>query len=107
MVCCQQDCRSHLPRRSDLMDASNFTQICGLFALNMGKNESRLGTGLSSLPVRFNSNTPENRRRTKGKAMFFLIRAAFWLSIVVILLPTGSHQPKSAPTVETAEAVSA
>jgi hypothetical protein len=39
--------------------------------------------------------------------MFFLIRAAFWLSIVVILLPTGSQQPKSVPTIETAEAVSA
>ncbi len=39
--------------------------------------------------------------------MFFLIRAAFWLSIVVILLPTGSQQPKSTPTLETGEAVSA
>lgn len=39
--------------------------------------------------------------------MFFLIRAAFWLSIVIILLPTGSQQPKSAPTIETADAVSA
>ncbi len=39
--------------------------------------------------------------------MFFLIRAAFWLSIVIILLPTGSQQPKSAPTIETSEAVSA
>jgi hypothetical protein len=39
--------------------------------------------------------------------MFFLIRVAFWLSIVIILLPTGSKQPKSVPTVETAEAVSA
>ncbi len=39
--------------------------------------------------------------------MFFLIRAAFWLSIVIILLPTGSQQPKSMPTIETAEAVSA
>jgi hypothetical protein len=36
--------------------------------------------------------------------MFFLIRAAFWLSIVIILLPTSS-QPT--PTIETAEAVSA
>jgi hypothetical protein len=38
--------------------------------------------------------------------MFFLIRAAFWLSIVVILLPTGS-QPNHGPNIETAEAVSA
>ena len=39
--------------------------------------------------------------------MFFLVRAAFWLSIVIILLPTGSQQPTSVPTLETAEAVSA
>jgi hypothetical protein len=39
--------------------------------------------------------------------MFFLLRVAFWLSIVIILLPTGSQQPKSAPTIETKEAVSA
>jgi Family of unknown function (DUF5330) len=39
--------------------------------------------------------------------MFFLIRAAFWLSIVIILLPTGSQQPKSVPSIETADAVSA
>jgi hypothetical protein len=38
--------------------------------------------------------------------MFFLIRAAFWLTIVIILLPTGS-QPNSTPKIETAEAVSA
>jgi hypothetical protein len=38
-------------------DASNFTQICGLFALNMGKNRLLVGTGDSRLPVRFNSNT--------------------------------------------------
>ena len=38
--------------------------------------------------------------------MFFLIRVAFWLSIVIILLPTGP-QPKSAPGIETTEAVSA
>jgi hypothetical protein len=37
--------------------------------------------------------------------MFFLIRVAFWLSIVIILLPTSSQQPT--PTIETAEAVSA
>src|SRR4051794_23069564 len=37
--------------------------------------------------------------------MFFLLRAAFWLSIVILLLPTGS-QP-SAPKIDTSDAVSA
>ena len=39
--------------------------------------------------------------------MFFLIRVAFWLSIVILLLPTSSQQPKSAPAIETKEAMSA
>ena len=39
--------------------------------------------------------------------MFFLLRAGFWLSIVIVLLPTGSQQSQSAPTLESAEAVSA
>ncbi len=40
--------------------------------------------------------------------MFFLLRTAFWLTIVLILLPTGQSQPKSAASpVGPAEAVSA
>ena len=39
--------------------------------------------------------------------MFFLLRATFWLSIVIVLLPTGTQQSPSVPTLETAEAVSA
>jgi hypothetical protein len=38
--------------------------------------------------------------------MMFLLRVAFWLSIVIILLPSGSPQPTAA-TVDTADAVSA
>lgn len=37
----------------------------------------------------------------------FLLRVAFWLSIVIILLPSGSQQPKAAPNIDTADAVSA
>ena len=40
--------------------------------------------------------------------MFFLLRTAFWLSIVLALLPTGGSQPKSADTsLGAIEAVSA
>ncbi len=28
--------------------------------------------------------------------MFFLVRVAFWLGIVLVLLPSGDYQPKSA-----------
>jgi hypothetical protein len=40
--------------------------------------------------------------------MFFLLRAAFWLTIVLILLPTGQSQPEGrAPQVGAVDAVSA
>jgi hypothetical protein len=40
--------------------------------------------------------------------MRFLIRVAFWLSIVVLLLPTGSpEQPAHGPQISTVEAFSA
>ena len=39
--------------------------------------------------------------------MFFLLRMAFWLSIVLILLPTGTSQPQPENTVAATEAISA
>jgi hypothetical protein len=40
--------------------------------------------------------------------MFFLLRVAFWLSIVLVLLPSGDYQPKGeAPRIGAADAVSA
>jgi Family of unknown function (DUF5330) len=39
--------------------------------------------------------------------MFFLLRMAFWLSVVLILLPSGSSQPQSANPVAATDAISA
>ncbi len=40
--------------------------------------------------------------------MFFLLRMAFWLSVVLILLPSGSSQPVQSPNaVGASEAISA
>lgn len=39
--------------------------------------------------------------------MFFLLRVAFWLSIVVVLLPSGPKTSPNAPDVSTLEAISA
>jgi hypothetical protein len=40
--------------------------------------------------------------------MFFLLRVAFWLSIVLVLLPSGDYQPKGqAPRIGAADAVGA
>lgn len=38
--------------------------------------------------------------------MFFLLRVAFWLSIVLVLMPSGAPQP-NAPKIDAGEAVSA
>lgn len=39
--------------------------------------------------------------------MFFLVRVAFWLSIVVVLLPSGPKSDPAAPAVSTFEAIGA
>jgi hypothetical protein len=39
--------------------------------------------------------------------MFFLLRVAFWLSIVVFLLPAGPKSDPNAPSVSTFEAIGA
>lgn len=39
--------------------------------------------------------------------MFFLLRVAFWLSIVLVLLPSGDYQPKSQNRIGAADAVNA
>ena len=39
--------------------------------------------------------------------MFFLLRVAFWLSIVVVLLPAGPKTDPDAPAVSTFEAIGA
>jgi len=39
--------------------------------------------------------------------MFFLLRMAFWLSIVLILLPTGMSQPQPENSVAATDAISA
>jgi hypothetical protein len=47
-----------------------------------------------------------SRAGTKG-VMFFLLRVAFWLSIVVVLLPSGPKSDPNAPSVGTFEAIGA
>lgn len=39
--------------------------------------------------------------------MMFLLRVAFWLSVVIILIPGGSPQPKAGPQVQAADTISA
>ncbi len=39
--------------------------------------------------------------------MFFLLRVTFWLSIVLVLLPSGDYQPKDQTRIGAADAVNA
>jgi hypothetical protein len=44
----------------------------------------------------------------KGRVMFFLLRTAFWISVVLVLLPTGETKPQSdAAKVGAVDAISA
>jgi hypothetical protein len=64
----------------------------------------------------YTMRTPEGKKKCegqtsragKGRVMFFLLRVAFWLCVVLILLPTGKSQEASkASQVGAVEAVSA
>jgi hypothetical protein len=73
----------------------------------MGKNFPAAPTRLSSLPARF---PPIAAKLTVGDVgpMFFLLRMAFWLGLVLILLPTGSgQQGQSNSDLKASEAISA
>jgi hypothetical protein len=53
-------------------------------------------------------NGEHKSRGGKGKAMFFLLRVAFWLCVVLVLLPSGkSEDTTQTSKVSPAEAVSA
>jgi uncharacterized protein DUF5330 len=45
--------------------------------------------------------------KIRGKAIMFLLRAAFWLSIVVILLPTPASEKQAADKIGTTQAITA
>jgi hypothetical protein len=50
----------------------------------------------------------KSRQGSKSKTMMFLLRAAFWLTVVALLLPTGhSQSAATAPQINAVDAVSA
>jgi hypothetical protein len=58
------------------------------------------------------SGTRERGKDTQGRTMMFLLRLAFWLGVVLILLPSGGSKETSTrapqgPTISATEAVSA
>src|SRR6201988_1589971 len=67
------------------------------------KGPSRLRTGIA------NQNNKRTLRRTTGVAtMFFLLRLAFWLGLVLVLLPREkTPESEKLPQIGASEAVSA
>jgi hypothetical protein len=57
----------------------------------MGKNVPVERTRLSMLPARLRGRAATHAAGDTG-LMFFLLRMAFWLGVVLILLPSGSAQ---------------
>jgi hypothetical protein len=87
--------------------SSNCMKIFGVFASIMGKNVSDPRTSFSTPPASLHVDAVVYAAGDVG-VMFFLLRIAFWLGVVLILLPSGFSQ-HSAPAddVGAADAISA
>jgi hypothetical protein len=72
----------------------------------MGKNIAVERTPLSTLPARLRGHAAIAAAGESG-LMFFLLRMAFWLGVVLILLPSGTAQRAQTSDVNTSEAISA
>src|SRR4029077_14963262 len=73
----------------------------------MRKNDGIERTSPSKASASFSSTAVKTPWRTRGRVMFFVIRTAFWLSIVVLLLPTTDSLKKPEPEIGAAQAVTA
>jgi hypothetical protein len=86
---------------------SNCVKICRVFSSIMSKNVPDLPTSLSMPPA---SLRPGAAGYAAGDAgvMFLLLRMAFWLGVVLILLPSSfTQRGPSTNDVGTADAISA
>lgn len=82
-------------------------KICRVFSSIMDKNEPTLRTWLS-VPAATVRTVAATRAAGDLGLMFFLLRLAFWLGLVLVLLPTGSAQHSAANSeVHAADALSA
>src|SRR6185369_16266996 len=86
---------------------SNFRKTRGKLCSNMRKIDGTERTSPSKASASLSSTAVKTPWRTRGKVMFFLIRTAFWLSIVVLLLPTPESMKTPEPGIGAAQAVTA
>jgi hypothetical protein len=74
----------------------------------MGKKREPLRTCASGLAATVGSNAAQDgRAATRGQAMRFLLRMAFWLTVILALLPSGGSQPTPQVNVSAIDAMSA
>src|SRR5256714_14823876 len=86
---------------------SNFRKTRGKLCSNMRKIDGTERTSPSKASASVSSTTVKTPWRTRGRVMFFLIRTAFWLSIVIVLLPTPESMKTPEPGIGAAQAVTA
>src|SRR5947209_3705430 len=97
------------PRHHFLNDEnrSNFRKTHRKLGLNMHKIDSTERTSRSNASASVSSTAVKTPWRTRGRIMFFLMRTAFWLSIVILLLPTPESMKTPEPGIGAAQAVTA
>ena len=90
-----------------IRDHSNFLKKRGSFASNKRKKrafrELAFQTRLLGLPP----NAANDSRGDKRWVMRFILRMAFWLTVILVLLPSGGSQPTPKVNVSASDAVSA
>jgi Family of unknown function (DUF5330) len=71
----------------------------------MDKNSRLRPTTLSNLAASLWPNAEDKSAGKQGRVMRFLLRMAFWLGVVLVLLPSGGSQPTPKPQVSAGEAL--
>src|SRR5262245_55510689 len=78
------------------------------FVSNLDQIRPARRTGSSSLSASvIGCGDRRTAARGKGRAVRFLLKAAFWLTMVVLFLPAGETTKSSAPQVGASEAIAA
>src|SRR5215218_4236547 len=88
-------------------NGSNFRKPRRKLVSNMRKISRTEPTSPSMASASLSATTVKKPWRTQGRVMFFLIRAAFWLSIVIMLLPTPESAKVPEAGIGAAQAVTA
>ena len=98
-----------MPFRKILLNSRSFEfSKNGSFASNKRKKRAFARTGVSNPAAGLPPNAANDSRGDKqGWVMRFILRMAFWLTVILVLLPSGGSQPTPKVNVSASDAVSA